>query len=300
MRVFGLPLLVPLVALAQPRVDNVLIKMAPPGTTSLVGAHMDQIKSTELYKRLIATQQLPQLDQFARETGFDPRRDVREWVLAGNNSGSVLLARGSFHVDESALGRAKKMRHGQYDIWAAGKDGGFCILDATLAAAGPIPAIEAALDEWTTGKHTTGPGLLERIKTLNPDAQFWGVSDAAGDFLANHLPEPASGPDFSNLFRGLENVWFEADFSAGLKADVHGLAASEQKAVSLRDAIRGVVGFARLSVPENKPELLRLWDGVTATQQGRAVTVNVDISSDLIQKLIEIMGAGSSPAPQRL
>src|SRR5262249_50050039 len=55
---------------AQPRVDNVLEKMVPPGATSLVGARMDQIKLTAIYRKLLATQNLQQLDQFATETGF--------------------------------------------------------------------------------------------------------------------------------------------------------------------------------------------------------------------------------------
>ena len=69
-------------ALAQPRTDNVLVKMVPPGSTSLVGARMDQIKATEFYRKLLEQQKLPQMEQFAEETGFDPRRDVREMLFA--------------------------------------------------------------------------------------------------------------------------------------------------------------------------------------------------------------------------
>ncbi len=64
---------------AQPRIDNVLERMVPPGATGLVGAHMDQIKQTEMYRRWSPPREAcQQLDEFARETGFDPRRDVRE------------------------------------------------------------------------------------------------------------------------------------------------------------------------------------------------------------------------------
>ena len=144
---------------AQPRIDNVLQHMVPPASTSLVGAHMDQIKQTEIYKKLMAVQGLAQIDEFARETGFDPRRDVRELLFVTGPTGAVMLARGTFHLNPALLKSAHKTRHGKYDIWGLGSSG-FCILDSTLAAAGEIPALEAALDEWTSGAHTAANRLL--------------------------------------------------------------------------------------------------------------------------------------------
>src|SRR4051794_19250001 len=63
---------------AQPRIDNVLVRMVPPGATSLIGGNMDRIKATAFYSKLLNSQKMPQVDRFAEETGFAPRRDVRE------------------------------------------------------------------------------------------------------------------------------------------------------------------------------------------------------------------------------
>jgi hypothetical protein len=97
------------------------------------------------------------------------------------------------------------------------------------------------------------------------------------------------GVDFSRIFRGLENVWFQGDFTSGLNAEIHGATAREQDAVSLRDAVRGLVGFGRLSVPQKTPELLRLWDGITAEQSGRTVIIKADIAQELIEKLVDLL-----------
>jgi hypothetical protein len=102
--------------------------------------------------------------------------------------------------------------------------------------------------------------------------------------------------NFSRIFSGLEDTWFEADFTAGLHASVHGRARTDQDAASLRDAAKGLIGFGRLSVPENQPELVRLWDGITVTQESRALTINADIPENLIEKLVEMF---NSPAPGR-
>src|SRR5205814_590318 len=100
-------------------------------------------------------------------------------------------------------------------------------------------------------------------------------------------------------FRGLEDTWFEADFSDGLKANVHGAAATDQDAVNLRDTAKGLVGFGRLSVPDNQPELLKLWDGITVDQQGKSVTIHADIPQNLIDRLVQMLSSVQSGPGRR-
>ena len=275
---------------AQPRVDNVLMNMVPPGSTALVGAQMDQIRQTELYKKLLAARKLSQLDEFSAQTGFDPRRDVRELLFAATPHGPVLLARGAFHVNESVMRDAKKIRHGEYTILAQDNDQGLTILDATLAAAGQVEAIEAALDEWKSGTHTAARPLLARAQAIDPKSQIWGVSTGTAAFIADHLPANNSPLDLSRILQGLTDTSFEADFNSGLRSDIHGTSGNVRDAMNLRDVVRGMVGLGRLRVPENHPELLRFWDGVTVDQQDRAVTVRIDIPQDLIDRLILTIG----------
>jgi hypothetical protein len=281
------------VALAQPHIDNVLERMVPPGSTSLVGAHMDQVKQTEIYKRMVASQSLVSVDQFARETGFDPRRDVRELLFATTPKGSVMLARGTFHLNSSTLNNVQKIRHGQYELRVQGENG-FCILDSTLAAAGEIPVLEAALDEWTSGAHTAAQPLLARTASMDPQSQLWGVSIGAANFLADHPPAANSGLDLSKILRGLQDTWFQADFRAGVRSAVHGTTLTEKDAVNLRDTVRGMVGLGRLNVPENQSELLKVWDGIAVDQQGRSIAIRADIAQDLIDKMVQMLSSGSA------
>ncbi len=296
MRAALVPLFVAASLSAQPRIDNVLEKMVPPGATSLVGAHMDQIKQTDMYRRLVAVQGLSQLDEFARQTGFDPRRDVREILFVTGGSGAVLLARGTFHLKPDLLPNTSRTRHGQYQIWGDGRNG-YCILDPTLAAAGDIGAVSAALDEWTSGAHTGAQHLLTYVSTVNPQFQIWGVSAGTGNFLAEHPPAAGSGFDLSQIFRSLHDYWFEADFSTGMKAEIHATTHTEKDAMNIRDAVRGLVGFGRLQVPENQPDLLKVWDGINVDQQGRSLSIQADIPQDLVDKLVQMLTA--SPAGQR-
>ena len=298
MRYVSCLLLAVSLATAAPRIDNVLIRMVPPGPTSLVGAHMDQLTASDLYQKLIAQQKLPQLDQFARDTGFDPRRDVREILLVNGPQGSVLLARGKFNLKAEPIAGMQVIRHGQYNIRTlptsatSGVASGFCMLDSSLAAAGEVPAVEAALDEWAQkGAHKGADTLLENVKDVSDQAALWGVSTGFASFIASNLPGAGNGLDFSAIFRGIESSWFSASVGTGFEASIHCTTATEKDAMNLRDAAKGLIGFGRLSVPQNKPDLLRFWDGLTVDQSGRSFALNADISGDLIDQMVQFLSA---------
>jgi len=296
--------------MAAPRIDNVLIRMVPPGPTSLVGAHMDQLTASELYQKLIAQQKLPQLDQFARDTGFDPRHDVREILLVNGPEGSVLLARGTFKLKQDPVAGMKVVRHGQYNIRTLpasvtagvspgvnagatpGVESGFCILDSSLAVAGEVPAIEAALDEWQQrGAHKGADQLLASVTSVSDQAALWGVSTGFASFIASNLPNAGNGIDFAAIFKGIESSWFSASVGSGFQAGIHCTTASEKDAMNLRDAAKGLIGFGRLAVPQNRPELLRFWDGLTVDQSGRAFALNADIPGDLLDQMVQFLSA---------
>lgn len=275
---------------AAPRVDNVLVRMVPPGVTSLVGARMDLLQASDLYRQLMAQQKLPQLDQFAKETGFDPRRDVREMLLFTTPAGTALLARGKFNLKQDPIAGAKLVRHGEYNIRTLDTSG-FCILDSTLAVAGEIPAIEAALDEWKQGAHNNAQTLLAKVAGMNAQTQMWGVSTGFASFLARNLPRAGNGIDFSVIFNGMESTWFSATAANGFQAAIHCTAATEKDAMTLRDTAKGLIGLGRLSVPVDQPDLLKFWDGMTVDQSGNAFMLNADIAGNLIDQMVRMFSA---------
>ena len=275
------------------RVDNVLAKLIPADSQALFGARMEQLRSAPLYTKLVGEQKLPQLDSFAGETGFDPRRDVRDLIVASNgrpNTG-VLLARGTFHVAD--VKTLKKVRYRGYVLSLTPKeDAGFCIMDNTLAIAGPTASMKAALDQYLSSgkdaaiKDTTD--LLNQARAVPQQFQVWSVSVGGADFLANNLPHEGNAANFGKIFRSMENTHFQADLSHGLNATAQGQCRTDADAKSLGDAVRGLIGFGRLSVPDNQPELLRLWDGLKVEQNQRTITISANIAQDLIDKLVAV------------
>ena len=219
-------------------------KMVPADTVSLVGMRMEQLKSTPLFQKLVAQGKFQPMDQFVRESGFDPRRDVRDLLLASNGKQTVLLARGSFHLNLPPA--AKKIDYHGYAICYWAEQGGFCILDSTLAAAGPLPVLEAALDQYKSGARNNASVLLTRARSIPEDYQLWVVTAGNGSLISENMPGAAKGLDVGRIFRSLQNVLLEVDLRKGIKGFAEGYCPSAQDAKSLSDAARGMVGMARL------------------------------------------------------
>jgi hypothetical protein len=277
-------------ASAQMQPDPVLARMIPPGTVSLLGARMDQIKTTQIYQKLIAQKKLPDLDRFTHDTGFDPRRDVRELLVASNQSQgqAVALARGSFQV--SNFGTLKTFKHGIYVIHGDDKSG-FCLLDKTTAAAGPLTGLYAALDHWHSGAAPATPELLKQVRQIPANSQVWAVSEG-GFNLPGSLSLRQGSTDFGQIFRGVERSALWANLQNGMDATIVGDVNTEADAKNLGDAARGLIGFARLTVPENHKELLKLWDGFHVDQQARHITITANVPQDLIDRLVDLLQSG--------
>jgi hypothetical protein len=284
---------------SEERVDNVLARLVPADSVSLFGARMDQLKGTPLYQKLVVQQKLDSLDEFAVTTGFDPRRDVRNLLVASSakSKSGVLLARGSFHISSEIIAKAngiRKLSYRGYTIWSnTAQEAGFCIMDTSLAVAGPVASIHDALDQYKTGDLKTTAVLIGKAQSVPVQYQLWAVSLGGADFLANNMPETGNAANFGKIFRSIENTFFEADLSHGLNAMAQGNCHTAADAKNLADAVKGLVGFGRLSVPDNQPELLRIWDNIQVERMERNIKISANIPQELIDRLVQLFG----PAP---
>ena len=282
---------------AAERIDNVLVRLVPRDSVSLFGAQMEQVKGTLLYKKLVMEQKLPQLDQFARETNFDPRRDVRELLVASSltKKSGVLLARGNFRISPESFLRAKDMRRAAYKgylLWIMpGEDAGFCILDSTLAIAGPVESMKTALDQYRDASAPVSP-LVQKAMAIPMRDQIWLISQGGPEFLSNNMPEAGPAANFALIFQNLEGAQLQADLSRGFNALIAGVCKTEGDAKSLADAARGLIGFGRLSVPDGQTQLLRVWDAIEVAQQGRKLTIQADIPPDLVERIAQLIDGG--------
>ena len=266
------------------RVDRVLAALVPADTILLSGIRMSELRTTPLYNKMISQQRLPELNDFARQTNFDPRKDVNDMLVASNGADVVVLARGNFKV--LAPPGSKKSSYKGVTIYG-GAEGAYAILDPTTAVAGVERALRKAIDQKQSGR----PGaaaLLDRAATLQGTGQIWFVSSGWGTLPDKLSSQGGNLSNFGRLFRSVEKASGTADLRSGIVAIATGVCRTEPDAKTLGDTARGLVGLGRLSVPENQPEMLRLFDGFTVEQKQRSVQLNVNIPSDLIDRMLKL------------
>lgn len=269
-------------------IDSTLVSLIPPDGTMLVGLRMDAIRSTPLYQKMLAKKRLDRLDEFARQTGFDPRRDVRELLVASIGKDSLVAARGTFNA--RAFEGMPRNTYKGYAIYTRDR-GAVALIDNSTAIAGTVDAVHAALDRRASGGGSAPVELLARARQIPPENQVWSVANGFDNLLTGSIPETGNAANIGRILRSLENTTAAADLRTGLNGYINGTCRTDADAKNLGDAARGLVGLGRLSVPEKQPELLRLWDGIKVDQQQRTIKITVAIPQDLIDKLIDLVGS---------
>ena len=271
------------------RIDPTLAALVPGDTIMLTGVRMADLRSTALYKKLMLGSS--SLDDFAKKTNFDPRKDVNTILIASDGVDTVLLARGNFKPQPPA-GLTQSTYKG---VTIYGKaDGAYAILDPTIAVAGVDRAVRKAIDQKQSGR----PGataLLDRAKSLPGSPQIWLVATGWGK-----LPQELAGQDgnisnFGRLFQSIENLTATVDLRSGVAAVINGMCRAEQDAKSLSDTVRGFVALGRLSVPPKQPELQRAFDGIKVEQKEKSILLNVQIPADLVEELVAMVNPSRPP-----
>ena len=81
-------------------IDPALLSLVPPDATLMIGANLDTLRKSQIYQDHFANEVTAQLDNFARQTGLDPRKDIWEVLVFSSRTSTVVMARGKFSVAE--------------------------------------------------------------------------------------------------------------------------------------------------------------------------------------------------------
>jgi len=166
--------------------DSTLLKYVMPDAKVVSGVNFDSIKLTPFGQFAVSLLPAPDagFEQFISFTGFDPRRDIHEIVMAspadpGKKTG-LLLVRADFDRQRilellKAAGKNPEVYNG-LEILAgphghAGISQAVAFLDNTTAAAGDVESVKSAIDRRNAGM-SIDPALAARISVVsaNEDA----------------------------------------------------------------------------------------------------------------------------------
>jgi tellurite resistance protein len=282
---------------ALPAADPRLLNLAMPDATVLAGVNVDQAKATPFGQYVLATlaqSQDQKLQQLAVLTGFDPRRDVHELLLASGsapaNKTGLALALGTFDPDKIAAaaqsaGAGAETYGGVSIIEDPQHQNGFAFLDSTLVVAGDLANVKAAIDRRAGGP-TIPAALAAQASQLSSAEDAWAISTVPPSTLRPPAAAPATGINVQNALQKIESASGGVKFGSVVVAAGQAQAATPQDASSLGDVMKLFVSMAQLSAAQH-PEAAALAQSLVVTTQGSTVKITLSLPEDQIQQLVK-------------
>jgi len=284
-----------LVSCAPPKQTSVFIDpsleiLVPPDTTFIVGASVDKIKDTPVYQRLLKNLDLPQLDDFTKKTGIDPRKDLWQVISVSNGKTALLMARGKFSSEmEPRLESEGAQRIGYKGYTLLGNErGAVLFMNTSTAVAGATEELRRVVDRRSQPAGGLPPALRDQIHALSANDEIWAASVGGLSNLGLQVPENSNLASAMQLLQGIEAIRLGLDLRSGLKAEAAAICESEKSAKRVHDSLRGLIGFGRLNTPDNRPDLLQLYDGIKVTQDHTQTDLHAEIGSDLTDRFLDL------------
>ncbi len=271
-------------------VDPKLKGFIPAKSKALIGINIDKLKQTEFYKRHEARLAIPQLNEFSQQIGMDPRHDLSSFLLAWDGTGELAASRGTFDADqlEKRL-QSRSTPHQTYNkaVLYGDSTNGFALLPKSFALAGTTTLIKSALDENSSGGGGVPDVLQLQLARVNKDAQIWAVTSEVISLSKLGMRSDMAS-NLSNIADYIRATATGITFGSGMALDAHLTCTSEEGAQRVNDALRGVIGLARLSTPDGQLDQLHIWDSIHVVKQGMEVHVTSELTPELADRVLSL------------
>ncbi len=276
---------------ASLRVDPSLEALVPADTVFVAGANIDAIRDTPVYQKLLSRMPLPQLDEFVRQTGLDPRKDLSQVLSCTDGKHGLLMARGKFNTAELetrlAARGATRFEYKNRRLFG-NEQAAIFFLNASTAVAGPAAQLRAVIDHPEGAGRGLPPSLRDLVRTIPASDQIWAALTGGFQGLNIGVPQRNNLENIINALQSIDTATLGMDLRSGLNATAEVSCKTDRDAKFVHDMVKAVVGLGRLNTPDSHPELLKLYDGINVTQQQTHTKVTAEISADLTDRFLDL------------
>lgn len=188
---------------ASAAVDSALAALIPADATVVSGVNVNQAKSSAFGRFVLSQMDSDDegIRKFIADTGFDPRRDLTELVVATvgttDKPEPVILGRGIFtpgRILDLARQHGAAVSSYQGIEIATHKLNAIAFVDASIAVIGHSAAVKAAIDQRANPVKRLPETVTRKIAELSNanDAWFYTAASPA-DFLGGKIADPNLG-----------------------------------------------------------------------------------------------------------
>jgi hypothetical protein len=276
--------------------DPQLLNLVMPDVKVMADINVEQAKTSPFGQFVLAQVQPQQLMQIAALTGFDPSKDVNELLVAGNGAAQhsgLALVLGNFNVTAiSALIATQKVvtetYHGVTIFENTQKEAGLAFLSSSIAAAGDLTNVKAAIDR-VSAPSILPASLLGEIGQLSAANDAWALTTVP----PSSLKQAAAAPAIPGLGNGAENVLGTVQSaSAGVKFGTNVVMTAQaqadtaQNATAIAGLIQLLVNMAQLKAAE-QPQVQALVKALTVSATGATINISLTLPSTQFQELLQ-------------
>jgi hypothetical protein len=318
-RRFALLLALPLGAFAA---DPALLKLVMPDSQVVAGLQVDQAKGSLFGQYVLSHLSVndTQLGQFTSQTGFDPRSDVSEIVIASNWKSNtpdnrwLVAAHGNFNVARitgaaQANGGVPTTYQGVNLVTHAAPSNSqvqtaMAFFDSSTAVAGDLTSVKAAIDR----KQSNAPAdstVFTKAQDVSSKNDFWFVTLVPLSNFSGAIPNPnLSGAMQGNLFAAINQASGGIRFGDTVTISTEAITRSDKDAQALVDVVKFFAGLVQLN-RQNDPaagQVSTLLDTLQATAAGNVTTISLAIPEQQLEQLLNTVQqqAHTKKAPLRI
>jgi hypothetical protein len=157
-------------------------------------------------------------------------------------------------------------------------------VDAGRVISGPPALVDEALRRARQGGRLPAP-IAALASRIPGGSHIWAT--ATGGFRLA-FPDQANWRNLNRILGSVESVHLWLDLSSGLRVEAVAEAATEADAPKLVRQWKGLIVMGRLAGGKNK-ELLRLFDLIQISNEGRSVRLSAELPSAQVRVLLEAL-----------
>ena len=231
------------------------------------------------------------MQQLATLTGFDPRKDVTELLVASNGAAKtgLALATGTFDVvaitaAATAHGGSTETYNGVTILEDPKQTHGIAFLNSAVVAAGDLADVKAAIDRQSAAS-TLPAALVVQANQLSGANDGWFICNVPPASLHPAAPGTGSVAGLQNAVKAIQSAFGGVKFGTVVTASVTAQADNAQDANTLASLLQLLVNMAQMQSSTN-PAAATLVSGLTIKATGSTVVFTLSLPEDQFQQLL--------------
>ncbi|MBM3756316.1 MAG: hypothetical protein FJW38_20290 [Acidobacteria bacterium] len=304
-RFFFAPILAAFSALAA---DTALLNMIMADARFVAGIDIDRAKASPLGKKFMEELDKKDSDigKMVAATGFDPRRDLREVVMASNDLNSkkgpgLVLMRGAFDASKikafiNVTGAGKIENFNGVEMFSAPNQDNMsaAIVDPSLVVFGSSDTVKAAVQRKGAATAAMSAETFAQIRALSQSNDIWIVSTMPIAEMTKAIPSSGApstggmgGMMNGDVFKGIQQAAFGVRFMAeAIELTAETVSQNEKDATAMADVIRFVSTMVQMN--RDKPEMKGIataLDRMKLTTDARTTRLQIALPMNDMEKM---------------